>query len=256
MPDLPPDWALPMQEILVHTACELQFALRDIDGHSDPNLFDPTGWNIKVTLNPKVDADIQPGAGLTRKVPSTANATRFSNFVIGPGNGVTTDIRGNRTGSVDFKFDSAALMKNDKLPCDLDTPSYHSLTKHLAIRDWLVRAVDTTRLTASKIDNPSFTAEVFIKFNGTGSWTYTFPPGTDLLTLSGYYQLDENLNINFTAKTKVDKFNVVTLPVGGPGRSDANQGHPFASAVTILEDQQSSLQQIRQQLQNLRPVTQ
>ena len=97
---------------------------------------------------------------------------------------------------------------------------------------------------------------MFIKFNGTGSWTYTFPPGMDLLTFSGYYQLDEILNINFTAKTKVDKFNVVTLPVGGPGRSDANQGHPFASAVTILEDQQSSLQQIRQQLQNLRPVTQ
>src|ERR1700681_4053570 len=49
---MPDDWALPMQEILLHTACELQFALRDINGRSDPNLFDPTGWNIKVTLNP------------------------------------------------------------------------------------------------------------------------------------------------------------------------------------------------------------
>jgi hypothetical protein len=110
MPDLPPDWALPMQEILLHTACELQFALRDINGHSDPKLFDPTGWNIKVTLNPKVDADIQPGAGLTRKL-STANAAKFSNLVIGPGNGVTADMRGNRTGSVDFKFDSDALSR-------------------------------------------------------------------------------------------------------------------------------------------------
>ena len=148
-------------------------------------------------------------------------------------------------------------MKDDKLPCDQDTPSYHSLTKHLAIRDWLVRAVYATTLTASKIDNPSFTAEVLIKFNGTGSWTYTFPVGTDLLSLSGYYQLDENLNINFTAKAKTVKFDVVTLPLGGPDRDSPNRAHaPFTSAVTILEDQQSSLQQIRQQLQNLRTVTQ
>ena len=104
-----------------------------------------------------------------------------------------------------------------------------------------------------EIDNPSFTAEVVIKFSGTGSWTYTFPLGTDLLTLSGYYQLDENLNITFTAKAKT--VHVVTLPVGGPGRSDANQGRTFVSAVAI-EDQQSSLQQIRQQLQNLRTVSQ
>lgn len=253
MPDLPPDWALPMQEILLHTACELQFALRDISTYTDPKLFDPAGWNIKVTLNPKVDADIQPGAGLTRRL-TTSRTDTFSNLVIGPGNGVTTEMRGNRTGSVDFKFDSAALMANDRLPCNQDTPSYHSLTKHLAIKDWLVRAVQATAVTSSKIDNPSFTAEVVIKFNGTGNWTYTFPPGTNLLSLSGYYQLDENLNITFTTKSKT--VHVVTLPVGGPGRSDANQGRTFVSAVSILEDQQSSLQQIRQQFQNLRTVAQ
>jgi hypothetical protein len=125
----------------------------------------------------------------------------------------------------------------------------------LAIRDWLVRAVQASAMAASKIDNPSFTAEVVIKFTGTGSWTYTFPPGTDLLTLSGYYQLDENLNITFTTKMKT--VTVVTLPIGGPDRDTPNRARePFASTATILEDQQSSLQQIRQQLQNLRTVTQ
>jgi hypothetical protein len=60
-----------------------------------------------------------------------------------------------------------------------------------------------------------------------------------LPSLSGYYQLDENLNINFTAKAKTVKFDVVTLPLGGPDRDSPNRARaPFTSAVTILEDQQ------------------
>ncbi len=102
MPDLPPDWALPMQEIVLHTACELQGALRGLDHRVNPKQFDANGWTIKVTLNPKLDADIQPGAGLTRRVPTIASAPRFSNFVVGPGNGVTADVKGSKTGSVDF----------------------------------------------------------------------------------------------------------------------------------------------------------
>jgi hypothetical protein len=164
-------------------------------------------------------------------------------------------MHGSRTGSVDFKFDSAALIKDTKLPCDQETPSYHSLTKHLGIRNWLYRAADAMILTDSSIDNPSFSADVTIKFSGTGSWTYTFPPGTDLLSLSGYYQLDEGLTITFTAKTKVSVVKVVTLPVGGPGAPQNNGNAGAPSTTSIFEDQQSSLQQIRQQLQNLRAVT-
>jgi hypothetical protein len=255
MPDLPPDWALPMQEILLHTACELQGALRGLNGRTNSKQFDAKAWNIKVTLNPKMDADVQPGAGLTRRVPSKPGATTFSNFVVGSGNGVTTDMHGNRTGSVDFKFDSAALIKDNKIPCDSETPSYHSLTKHLGIRNWLYRAADAMILTDASMENPSFSADVIIRFSGTGSWTYTFLPGTNLLSLSGFYQLDESLNITFTAKPKVTVLKVVTLPVGGPGAPQNNANAPVTSTTTVLEDQQSSLQQIRQQLQNLKAVT-
>ena len=41
MPDLLPDWALPVQEIVLHTACELQFVLNTLEGVSDPEQFDP-----------------------------------------------------------------------------------------------------------------------------------------------------------------------------------------------------------------------
>jgi hypothetical protein len=257
MPDLPPDWALPMQEILLHSACELQWALRDIDHHVKKSHFDARNWKISITLNPKVDADIQPGAGLTRKEPFTTGVQRFSTWVLGSGNGVTADMRGQRTGSVDFTFDSAKLMADTELPCDRESASYHSLTKYLGIADWLHRSVAASSLTASSVDNPKFSAEVFIKFGGGGGYTYTMPPGTDLLSLNGYYQLDENLNIVFTAKPKVaEKFEVTTLPEVQDGLLPNKPKAPAQTTVTIFEDQQLSLQQIRQQLQNIRAVTQ
>ena len=257
MPDLPPDWALPMQEILLHSACELQWALRDIDQHVKKSHFDARNWKISVTLNPKIDADIQPGGGLTRKDPFTSGVQRFSTLVIGSGNGVTADIRGQRTGSVDFTFDSANLIANDGLRCDRASPSYHSLTKALGIANWLNRSVAASRMAASKIDNPKFSAQVFIKFGGSGSYTYTTPPGTDFLSLGGYYQLDENLNINFTSKPKVvETFQVVTLPEVQDGLRLNRPKAPAPTTVSVFEDQQLSLQQIRQQLQNIRAVSQ
>jgi hypothetical protein len=48
MPDLPPDWAVPMQEILLHSACELQSALRDIDRRVKKKHFDARGWKISI----------------------------------------------------------------------------------------------------------------------------------------------------------------------------------------------------------------
>jgi hypothetical protein len=68
MPDLPPDWAMPQSEIVLHSACEVQSALRVIAQNNSPKtVFDPDGWTVKITLNPKVDADIAPGAGVTRR---------------------------------------------------------------------------------------------------------------------------------------------------------------------------------------------
>jgi hypothetical protein len=256
MPDLPPDWAMPQREILLHAACELQLALQGLDGRTNPKQFNARGWTIKVTLNPKVDADIQPGAGLTRKNPFAGGPTRFVTWVVGGGNGYTMEMRGGRTGSTDFGFDAAALIDDASLPCDRDTPSYHALTKNLGIRDWLYRSVDAMVLTGSFIDKPSFSSDVFIRFNGTSSYTYTFPPGADLLTLSGYYQLLETLGITLTAKPKVEKIVAVTLPVGGPG-SPKNLGNALVvSAGTVSQEARSDLQQIEQAIKNLRPATQ
>jgi hypothetical protein len=199
-----------------------------------------------------VDADIQPGAGLTRKNPFVGTPTRFVTWVVGAGSGYTLEMKGERTGSIDFGFDSATLIDDRKLLCDRQSLSYHSLTKTLGIRDWLNHSVDAMNLTGATIDKPSFSSDVFIKFNGNSNYTYTYPPGSQLLTLGGYYQLQETLNINLTAKPRAEKIVAVTLPVGGPG-SPNNVGNGVAvSTVTVFHEQLSSLQQIEQAIRNQR----
>ena len=255
MPDLPPDWAMPQREIVLHSACEVQSALRFVAQNKPPKtVFDPDGWTVKITLNPKVDADIAPGAGVTRRQPTQTNAVRFANLVLGGSNGATAEMRGERTGSLDFVFDSLDLIRDD-LGCELEPFRLHSLTKSIGIEDWLIRAVDAAVLSHSKIDKPSFSSEVFMKFNGSGSYTYTFPPGTNLATLSGYYQLDEMLNVNLVAKTPVKTISAVTLPKGGPG-FDANQGKLLTSVITTLQETRGDLQQIEQAIRNTRINTQ
>src|SRR5262245_37658010 len=88
MPDLPPDWAMPQRDIVLHAACELQTALRTLDGRTDQKRFDARNWTIRISLNPKVDADIVPGAGLTRRVPTTVGVPKFTNWVFGGGSGL------------------------------------------------------------------------------------------------------------------------------------------------------------------------
>ena len=254
MPDLPPDWALPAREILLHSACELQTALRELDGRTDPKRFDARNWTVRISLNPKVDVDVIPGAGLTRRDPTRIGVARFANWVVGGASGMQLDMKGQRTGNLDFVFDSADLIDDDNLRCHLEPPSYHALTKQIGISNWLHRSVDAAYATGSAIDKPSFSSDVFVKFSmGSNSYTYTFTAGTDFLTLGAYLQIQETLNINFTAKPKVTKFNIVTLPKGGKGFANNNAPILVQSTASIMNETRSDLQQIEQAIRNLRP---
>jgi hypothetical protein len=255
MPTLPPDWALPQREIVLHSACELQSTLRFMAQHPPPKgVFDPTAWTVRISLNPKIEADIVPGLGLTRRRPTDTKAIRFSNLVLGGSNGATTDMRGTRTGNLDFVFDSASLLTDD-LGCENEPFLLHSLTKTIGIEDWLIGSVNAAVSSHSTIDKPSFSSEVFMKFNGSGSYTYTFPAGTDLASLSGYFQCDEILNINLTAKPATKQVHAVTLPPNGQGFSVGSRG-PTASLAVSLQEQRGDLQQIEQAIRNIRFNTQ
>jgi hypothetical protein len=253
VPDLPPDWAMPQREILHHTACELQTAFRYLDAYPPPkNIFVARNWTIAVTLNPKLEDDIQPGAGLTRKQPTKTGVLRSANWVLGGTNGLTADMRGDSNGSLDFDFDSAKLIDDNSLDCEHEPFPLHSLSKSIGIEEWLVRSVEAAVATNSALAKPSFSKEVYTKYSGAGSYTYTFPPGTDLLTMSGYYQLDQVLNINISAKTISTPLSAKTLPPGGKGFGPNAPTGVVVSTVQVLQDQRSDLQQIQQAISNLK----
>lgn len=83
------------------------------------------------------------------------------------------DMRGEKTSSIDFAFDSSKLIDDDKLPCEYGTPSYHALTKYLGIQEWLHHSVEAMQRTGSRLDKPSFSSDVLIKFSGSSGHTYT-----------------------------------------------------------------------------------
>ncbi len=252
VPDIPPDPALPMRELLSHTACELQSALKWLSQNVDRKQFDANGWTIKVSLQPKAEADITPGVGLTRKSLAKQGVTRFVSWVLGGGPGVQLDLKGTRSSGVDFAFESSELIKDTRLVCDPSSPSYHVLARHLGVGEWLYRSVQAMYVTNSaSIDKPSYSSVVFIKFSGNGSHTFTFPSGTDFWSLSGYYFLEEQLNINFVAKPKTKHFTVVTLPKGGAG-FDPNRPAPLIYSPAVLAaETRSDLAQIEQAIRNL-----
>jgi hypothetical protein len=254
MPDLPPDWAMPELEIVHHSACEVQSALRYLaDVHPPKSVFVASDWTVKITLNPKVDADIAPNGGLTRK--TIRNPTHVTNWVFGGGNGATAEMKGERTGNLDFVFDAAGLIKDNTLDCLHEPFALHSLTKEIGIQDWLVRSVAAGVNTHSKIDKPSFSSDVFMKFSGSGGYTYTFPAGTNMLGIGGYYQLQETLNVNLIAKPPIVRIIATTLPPGGKGFS-TNEGLAVTSSIITLQDTRGDLQQIEQAIRNNRLNTQ
>jgi hypothetical protein len=242
-------------EIVHHSACEIQNALRYLTASPPPkSVFVATEWTVKITLNPKIDADIAPSAGLTRKSPTTPNPLRLTTLTLGGASGATAETKGENTGSLDFVFDSAKLLADRTLDCENEPFALHSLSKRIGIEDWLIHSVQAAAATHSKIDKPSFSADVWMKFSGSGGYNYMFPAGTNIAGLSGYYLLEETLNVNLSAKTPKVTIVATTLPPGGRGLSP-NHGKMVTSTVTTIQDTRSDLQQIQQAIQNNRLST-
>jgi hypothetical protein len=256
VPDLPPDFALPMQEILLQAACELQYALRVLDV-PEYQRFKARKWLIAVTLQPKVDTDLALSLGATRRVPTELNAIRVTTWVIGQLPGAQVDYRAERTGAVTFNFKSNELIADTKLPCDQQTPTLHVLAQHLGVGQWLYRTVEAVNATPSGlIDKPSYTTDITIKFSGTGSYTYTFPHGTDFATLAGSYSLDEQLNILMTELTD-NKIVAVTLPSGDKNGFVIPSKPPEATTASVQAARERlDVIQLDQTLRSLRIQTQ
>jgi hypothetical protein len=248
VPDMSPDYALPVREIIRHTICELRFALQDVA--RDYPSFGAKKWAIGITLTPKVDTEFSARAGLTGKSTSVTKQF-FNTWAVGSSPGAQLYSKGHRDGSVAFSVRSAALLDEKKYPvaCDTQSAHYHALLAHLGIRDWLARTAATTEADdigkLTKIDKPTYNSQIVIKMDGSGNFTYNFPLGTDFGGLMASYQSDQSLAIAFTPAPP-DQRPVKTLPEGAPYVS----GHDDKS---ISPDAQSRLDllQLEQVLRNL-----
>ena len=215
-PGMPPDFLLPVQQIVLHAACELRGALREIRV-SHPSFLNHQ-WAISITLTPKVDTDVSLRAGLTGKSRSVASRF-FNTWSAGNAPGAQYDMKGHTDGSAAYSVRSIDLLDDaNKIPlnCDTSSPVYHALARQLGIRDWLERTAaaaegDLSRLT--KIDKPTYNSQIVITWDGSGTFTYNYPFGTDFLGGLASYKLDETLSIAFTP-SEGPKKPVRTLPTG------------------------------------------
>jgi hypothetical protein len=246
VPDIPPDFALPVQEILAQTACELQTSFNTLQDSPYRSRFKPGQWLVTVALTPKADIDVNAGGGWTRKSPYIGSPVRFASWAINSP-GILLDDKGERSSGINFNFSSNKLMADKTLICPPPTSSAHVLAQHLGVGEWLLRTAQALSVASSaSVDKPLFDTDITIKLSGNGTYTYTFPPGTDIVTFGGSYSVDEQLNIIMVPTTPKQVIRAVTLPI--------QQGQTSVQSTVQLESAQSRLDiiQLQQAIQSLR----
>jgi hypothetical protein len=221
IPPVPDDFSLPVREILQHSACELRYAFIEL---SKPEYasFKASKWLVAIKLSPKLDSEINGGLGATGKSTTLSGVKYFNSWAFGSvgAPGAAVDAKGTRNVSITFKTSSKDLLSNPKnqLICPVESPRQHLLTQHLGIGEWLVRLVQAKDIAVgslASLDTPTYSSEIFVKFSGNGSFTYTFPFGTALGALSGSYDMDEILEITLSPASGGGTISVQTLPKGG-----------------------------------------
>ncbi len=253
IPDVPPDFALPIQEILSHTACELRDAFRSLNT-KEYRRFKATEWLITVSLLPKANTAWNIGGGWTRKNPFVGSPTTFTTWQM-TGPGIQYDAKGERSSAVNYKFKSAELIADKKLICPA-TPSAHVLAQHLGVGAWLRRSAAALEAASSAaIDKPTYNTDITIKLAANGSYTFTFPPGTNLASLGGSYSLDEQLNIGMApTDPKPKELTVISLPAGQNLKDDGRPPEQkLTTSTSSVEAAQSRLDllQLEQAIRSL-----
>jgi hypothetical protein len=233
-PGMPPDFLLPVQQIVLHSVCELHFALEDIS-ISHPS-FLKTTWAIAITLTPKIDTEGALRAGLTGKSTSLSNAKFFNTWSVGNAPGAEYDIKGHTDGTAVYLTKSTILLDKAKHPvnCDTSSTAYNALTRYLGIRDWLERTAAAAEGNISgltNLDKPTYNSQITIQIDGSGTFTYNQPFGTNFLNAFGSYKLDESVAIAFVAEPAKKIVTVRTLPSGAAYSSESSAPSTVSSAA-------------------------
>jgi hypothetical protein len=263
MPDVPGDFEFPTQEILRYAVCELRDAYRDLSDQTVYPAFHAADYSVKIALQPKVDRELSAKAGLTGK--STSLVKRYSNIWTGgafpgggaPGAGVFT--RGHQDGSVNFIVKSRVLLApNLKIECEKNwSPAKHVLATNLGIRSWLTRsslAIENDLDAVTSVDSQGFMAEIYVRFDAAGSFTYLFPLGADFASLGGQQYTDQTLTITVSKEVLTKPIQVTTIP-GSPklGKFATHLTTATVSPKDVSQETRNRLDllQLQQTLTNL-----
>jgi hypothetical protein len=235
IPDVPPDFALPVRAIVAQASCELRDAFIVLDQTPQFKRFKAKQWLVTITLLPRTEVGLTASGGLTRRTLN--NPVRFTTWALS-GPGVQLDDKGIRSSGISYNFVSGALMADRTLMCPPDYPSIHVLAQHLNVGRWLFRSADTLSVAASlSADKPVYNSQITIRLAANGSYTFTFPAGTDLASLSGSYSLDEQLNISMAPIADKETLSVTSLPTGKQYRSPVTSTVQVQAAQTRLDIQ-------------------
>jgi hypothetical protein len=236
VPDVPPDFALPVKAILAQTACELQYAFSYLDSQPQLQRFKAKKWLVTVLLQPKIDTEVTASGGFTRK--TLKSPTTFTSWAVN-GPGIQSDDKSDRTSGVYYNFKSSDLMVDKTLRCPPEYQAIHQLAQHLGVGEWLYRTASALEVASSAtIDKPSYNTEITIKLQGNGTYTFNFLPGTNFASLAGSYSLDEQLNISMAPIADTPKLVVTSLPLGqqyGPPSGAVISSAPAEAAQTRLD---------------------
>jgi hypothetical protein len=150
-------------------------------------------------------------------------------------------MKGHTDGSVSYSMKSTQLLDPERYPleCNPNTERYHALASQLGVADWLNRTAAAAEGPIGKItrvDKPTYNSQVVATWDGSGSFTYTYPFGTDFAGLYAMYKLDESVAIAFTAEGKPPERPIRTLP-GGTGYAST----PVESGSNVSPAAQSRL---------------
>ena len=247
VPKMPPDFMLPVREIVLNAACELRASLLEIRDKHPSFLKHP--WVISISVTPKVDSEVSLRAGLTGK-SSSVSVPFFNTWAVGSGPGAQYDMKGHTDGGVAYSVKSGQLLDEVKFPlqCDRSSPTYNALAAQLGIYDWLSRTAAAAEGPMSKltrIDKPTYNSQIVALWDGAGSFTYNQPFGTDFLGFLGSYKLDQSVAIAFVAEANPTPPTrpIRTLPTGAPYATVVPEAPGTITAVTQNRLDTLSLQQ-------------
>jgi hypothetical protein len=235
IPDVPPDFALPVRAIIAQATCELRDAFIVLNQTPEFRRFKAKQWLVTITLLPRTEVDLGASGGFSRR--SLSNPVRFTTWALN-GPGVQLDDKGIRSTGISYNFISGALMADRTLICPPDFPSIHMLAQHLNVGRWLFRSADALSVAASlSADKPVYNSQIQIRLGANGSYTFTFAAGTDLASFSGSYSLDEQLNISMAPIDDKETISVTSLPTGKQYRAPVTSTVQVRAAQTRLDIQ-------------------